>query len=108
MRAALTCFKWVSSGLKDRIGFFEMPLWVAKSSLLYDKLNKDSFMTLSSGKRVHREDAVTDARRMVHTLLANGYPFEEISNMLSLPEKEVELMRVELDDGQKPAKKKCI
>jgi hypothetical protein len=96
-----------TSGLKDRIGFFEMPVWVAKSTLLYDKLNKESFMTLSSGKRVHQEEATTDARRMVHTLLANGYPFEEVCNMLSLSEKEIELMRGELENGQKPMKKKC-
>jgi hypothetical protein len=83
--------------LKDRIGFFEMPLWVAKSTLLYDKWNNESVMTLSSGKRVHRDDeATTDARHMVHTLLANGYPFEEVCNMLSLSEKEIELMRGEV------------
>lgn len=94
-------------GIKDRIGFYEMPVWVAKSTLLYEKLIKESVMTLSSGKRVHQDEAVADARQMVHTLLSNGYPFGEVCNMLSLSEKDIEYMRCEVENGEQPHKKQC-
>lgn len=92
-------------GIKERINYYEMPVWVAKSSLLYERSTKEASRILSSGKRLHQDEAVADAKEMVYTLLSNGYLLDEACNMLSLSDKAKEELRCETE-GEPPQKKK--
>ena len=72
------------SGIQSRIGYQETPLWIAKSSLLYEKCNQDSECTLSSGKRIREDEVKADAKELVYTLMKSGHTMEEACNMVSL------------------------
>lgn len=91
------------SGIKDRVNYYEMPTWVAKSSLLYEKLTHQLTRTLSSGKRLHNTEAIADAKELAYKLLSNGYDVDDVCNMLSLSDnmKEEVLSGIEDEPLQK-------
>ena len=96
------------SGIKDRVNYYEMPIWVAKSTLLYEKLTKEATRTLSSGKRLHNKEAVADAKELAYKLLASGYEVEDVCSMLSLSENMKQELLAETEDEPLHKKQRSV
>jgi len=95
------------SGIKDRVNYFEMPLWVAKSTLLYEAFSKETSRTLSSGKRLLNKEAAADAKELAYKLLASGYEIEDVCNMLSLSDTLKEELLEEMEEEPSHKKQRC-